>query len=93
MVKIKSVEERSKAKRKGVKPGDSLVSINGNEICDVLDYRFYLAERRIVLKLVGEKGEYSVKIKKANMTTSGLSLKLHLWTRSTPAATVVYSAL
>ena len=78
MVKIKSVEERSKAKRKGVKPGDSLVSINGNEICDVLDYRFYLAEGRIVLKLVGEKGEYSVKIKKGEYDDIGLEFETPL---------------
>ena len=42
MVKIKDVEKPSAAYRRGIRPNDLLVSINGNEICDVLDYRFYL---------------------------------------------------
>ena len=40
MVKIVNVENRSYAKKAGIKPGDTLISINGNEISDVLDYRF-----------------------------------------------------
>ena len=47
MVKITEVEKRSHADRAGLLVGDVLVSINGNEINDVLDYRFYLAERRV----------------------------------------------
>ncbi len=78
MVKIKSVEDRSHAKRAGVVPGDTLVSINGNEINDVLDYRFYLAERKITLLLSGENGEYSVKIKKGEYDDIGLEFETAL---------------
>ena len=68
MVIITSVEQNSHAERAGIRGGDVLVAINGNEINDVLDYRFYLAERSISLSLHrdGEpfeahviKGEYA----------------------------------
>lgn len=40
-VKICSVEKKSVSARKGIKAGDELISINGNEINDRLDYSFY----------------------------------------------------
>ena len=48
-VKIYEVRKRSLCYRKGIRPGDSLISINGNEICDVLDYRFYSDEEKLIL--------------------------------------------
>lgn len=75
MVKIICVEERSLAKKAGIKPLDMLVAINGNEISDVLDYRFYLAERLVTLTLVRDGGEYSVKIKKGEYDDIGLEFE------------------
>ena len=40
-VEIQSVEPGSHAALAGILPGETLVSINGHEIYDVLDYRFY----------------------------------------------------
>ena len=40
-VKIFAVLKNSACARNGIRPGDKLISINGNEINDVLDYRFY----------------------------------------------------
>ena len=78
MVKIIGVEERSYAKKAGIKPLDTLVSINGNEICDVLDYRFYLTEKVITLALKGERGDYTVKIKKGEYDDIGLEFETPL---------------
>lgn len=78
MVKIIGVEERSYAKKAGIKPLDTLVSINGNEICDVLDYRFYLTEKVITLSLKGAKGDYTVKIKKGEYDDIGLEFETPL---------------
>ncbi len=72
MVKIKDVERGSYAERAGILPGDTLVSINENEICDVLDYRFYLAERSVTLRLKSDTREYSVTIKKGEYDDIGL---------------------
>ncbi len=72
MVKISEVEKHSRASGKGILAGDNLISINGNEICDVLDYRFYLAERSVTLALVrGDEG-YTVEIKKGEYEDIGL---------------------
>ena len=62
MVKITDVFASSKAKRAGVEAGDILLSINENEINDVLDYRFYLAEKCVCLRLLRGGEEYSVTI-------------------------------
>ena len=78
MVKIIGVEERSYAKKAGIKPLDTLISINGNEICDVLDYRFYLTEREITLLLKREDDEYSVRIKKGEYDDIGLEFETPL---------------
>ena len=40
MVEISEVEAGSAAQRAGIKPHDILISINGFDIGDVLDYRF-----------------------------------------------------
>ena len=55
MVRITEVLPHSRAEKAGITPEDILISINGKEIHDVLDYRFYLAEKKI--KLVFRRGE------------------------------------
>ena len=41
MVTIGSVTPGSPAAKAGILAGDILLTVNGEEICDVLDYRFY----------------------------------------------------
>ena len=43
-VKITSVEPGSPARRARIHKGDTLISINGNPITDVLDYQFYTTD-------------------------------------------------
>ena len=64
MVKISSVERGSVADKKGLSEGDVLLSINENPIADVLDYRFYLTEKNVVLRLLRDGTELTVRIKK-----------------------------
>ncbi|MBO7304713.1 MAG: DUF512 domain-containing protein [Clostridia bacterium] len=75
MVKIVSVAPRSLAARAGVKADDVLVSINENEINDVLDYRFYLTEKRVILRLLRDGRERLVKIKKGEYDDIGLTFR------------------
>ena len=72
MVKIVGVEPRSYASKQGIKSDDVLISINGSEINDVLDYRFYLTDRVVTLLLQRDGREYSVKIKKGEYDDIGL---------------------
>ena len=67
-VKIFDVTTGSHADKAGIKKGETLLSINSNEIVDVLDYRFYQVNRKLTLEVEDEdknvrtkemtKGEY-----------------------------------
>ena len=46
---IKSVDIGSPAHKAGIKDGYTLISINKNEIMDVLDYRFYQNNAKLVV--------------------------------------------
>ena len=78
MVKILYVEDGSRAAKAGVLAEDVLVSINDNEICDVLDYRFYLAERRVRLSLLRNKEPFEVVISKGEYDDIGLGFETAL---------------
>lgn len=58
-VEITGVAKHSPAFRSGIRKGERLISINGHEINDVLDYMFYSAEERTELLL--EKGNEKIK--------------------------------
>lgn len=53
---IKSVDAGSPSERAGIIPGDKLVSIGGNRIGDVLDYKFYSYEAELEIELLDEGG-------------------------------------
>ena len=53
---VTGIMKHSPAFRAGLKKGDILISVNGHEINDVLDYMFYCAEDRLVL-VYERKGE------------------------------------
>ncbi len=78
-VVIKAVEKRSPAARARIKPLDVLVSINDNEIMDVLDYRFYQNEKVLKLGIINSKGKEIIKkIKKAEDAELGLLFETYL---------------
>ena len=78
MVKITGVEARSLAKRHGIMAGDVLHSINNNEINDVLDYRFYLTEPSVTLRILRGDGELFVTIRKGEYDDIGLDFETPL---------------
>ena len=78
MVKITGVERGSRAHKHGIVAGDILIAINENEINDVLDYRFYLTERRVNLLLSRDGEQFSVEIKKGEYDDIGLEFETPL---------------
>lgn len=72
MVEITEVRARSRADKAGIFSDDILVSINGHDINDVLDYRFYLAEKELSLLLKRKGEEFTVNIKKGEYDDIGL---------------------
>jgi len=64
-VVISDVERKSPADKAGIKKGERLVSINKNEIVDVLDYRFYMMEKKLSVTVLSEEGkERTVTVRK-----------------------------
>ena len=61
---ISSVEPGSIAEDLGWQPGDELVSINGRELRDIIDYRFYCCDEQIRVVLRRGKQCYEYEIEK-----------------------------
>ena len=78
MVTITSVSRGSRADKAGIKNGDLLLAINGNEIEDVLDYRFYLADTLVTLTCERSKETFDVKIRKGEYDDIGLEFETPL---------------
>ena len=78
-VQIKSVLRRSYADRAGIVSGEYLLSINGNDIVDVLDYRFYQLDSKLELKLRDAKGDLRVvSLRKPEYEELGLEFETYL---------------
>ena len=78
MVKIVSVDVNSRAKKVGICENDMLVSINGREINDVLDYRFHLANKNIDICVLRDGIELHFNIIKAEYDDIGLDFETPL---------------
>ena len=55
-VLIADVREKSACAKKGICAGDTLLSLNGNEIEDVLDYRFFSGDEKLKIEYRDQKG-------------------------------------
>ena len=78
MVKISGVEKKSLAEKAGIHAGDILLSISDNEICDVLDYRFYITEKKLSLKIDRNGEILTFDIKKPQYDDIGLEFNTYL---------------
>ena len=78
VVKIMSVDKNSRADRAKILSGDILISINGREINDVLDYRFHLTDSKITLRCSRGGEEYFVEIRKQQYDDIGLEFETPL---------------
>lgn len=77
-VVIGGVVPHSPAANKRIAAGDTLLSINGHEIADVLDYRFYLTEQRLRLRVLTAKGERTVRLRTDESGDIGLVFDTYL---------------
>ena len=78
MVKITSVNKNSRAYRAGILAEDILLTINGREISDVLDYRFFLTDKKVTLCLMRGEEKYEVVINKQEYDDIGLEFETPL---------------
>ncbi len=76
---IDSVDLGSPAYKAGLKSGYTLLSINDNDIMDVLDYRFYQNNQKLKIKFINEKGKIKQKrIRKEEFSELGLNFETYL---------------
>lgn len=78
-VKIFDVTTGSHADKAGIKKGETLLSINSNEIVDVLDYRFYQVNRKLTLEVADEdKNIRTIEMTKGEYEEIGLEFETYL---------------
>lgn len=75
---ITSIDPHSPALRAGVKVGEKLLTINGHEIADVLDYRFYGYDPVCELVLGSDGQTRKVHIRKMEGQDLGLNFETYL---------------
>ena len=77
-VSITEVLEKSYAAQNGIIAGDILLKINGYEITDILDYRFFETESYLKLELMRQNEPYTVEINKGQYSAIGLEFETYL---------------
>ncbi|MFA5658830.1 MAG: DUF512 domain-containing protein [Oscillospiraceae bacterium] len=77
-VKITDVVINSAAEKAGINPGDILLGVNDNEITDVLDYMFYIAEKKVRLDILRESSRLSFSIVKSEYDDIGIEFSSFL---------------
>ena len=76
---IQQVHPNSPAHAAGICAGEKLLSINGNTIMDVLDYRFYETDSLLTVTVSDKEGkERSVSIRKGQYESLGLEFETYL---------------
>lgn len=83
-VRIESVDAGSVCEKHGIKADDVLISINGNEIMDVLDYQFYATESKLLLEIERNGKKRSVSLKKIDYEDLGLNFCTYLMDEQKP---------
>jgi len=78
-VSITDVEAGSLAEKNNILAGEQLLKINGHDINDILDYRFFITDSHLKLEIGDSKGDIrTVSIKKPEYEDIGLVFETYL---------------
>lgn len=78
-IRINNIEKFSPADKAGIQPGDFLISMNGHDIIDVLDFRFYQVNSKIDILLKKVDGtERNFNIRKGEYEELGIIFDTYL---------------
>lgn len=81
---IKSVDKASVLYKKGIREGFELLKINSNEISDVLDYEFYVKEKKLIMDFKAPEGKFlRVLLSKREEDETGLFFETYLMDKQT----------
>ena len=87
MTVIRSVDPRSPAHRAGLRPGETLLEVNGHPVADVLDYKFYTYDPKLALVLQEPNGNRrTVRVRKEEGEDLGLDFETYLMDRARSCA-------
>ena len=75
---ITSVDRKSPADRRGVKAGETLKKVNGHDIVNVLDYKFYTYEPELTLTLEKDGVTREVAVSKEEGEELGLNFETYM---------------
>lgn len=75
---ITGVEQDSPAAQALIKAGDVLEKINGHDIVDILDYRFYITEEEVDIEISSDGKKRRVHLKKDQYDDIGLQFETYL---------------
>lgn len=75
---IVSVDRRSPAEKQGVQAGETLKKVNGHDIVDVLDYKFYTYDPVLTLTLERDGVTREVAVNKAEGEELGLNFETYM---------------
>ena len=75
-IPVKNVISGSIAEEAGIREGDLILSINGEKISDIFDYRFLIANEAILLEIQKKDGEvWEVEIEKDEYEDLGIEFE------------------
>ena len=78
-VQIMSVVSGSPADKAGIRPGEKLTAINQNQIEDILDYQFYMTDKKLKIDLLDVNGAARrVTVRKGEYEELGLEFDSYL---------------
>lgn len=76
MIHVAAVQPGSAAEDAGIEPGDGIISINGENISDVFDYRFLTADEHLELEIQKANGDvWEVEIEKDEYEDLGIDFE------------------
>lgn len=75
---IVSVDPKSPAEKRGIKAGETLKQVNGHDIVDVLDYKFYTYDPVLSLTLERDGVTREVAVNKAEGEELGLNFETYM---------------
>ena len=84
---ITSIDAGSAAERAGIRVGEKLLTLNGHEIVDVLDYRFFCYDPALTVELGEENGgTRTLRVEKSEGEDLGLNFDTYLMDEPRPCS-------
>ena len=75
-MKISSIDRESPAARAKLRAGDEIISIDGHEIHDVIDLKYYTYDARLRLRILRDGREHTVASEKRRAKSSAWYLRI-----------------